>query len=49
MPSRQLTAAARCHACGVIAAGDPDATDRGAEKHARKGHPVATVTTWEAG
>ena len=45
--TRQLTAAARCP-CEWTAAGDPDATDRAAEKHTRKGHPTATVTTWEA-
>jgi len=41
-----LTAAAHCiSGCGWNAAGDPDSTDKAAEKHVRQtGHATATVT-----
>lgn len=44
-----LTAAARCLArdCGWTAAGDPETTDKAAERHTTRApkHPTATVTT----
>lgn len=42
-----LTAIARClRGCGVLAQGDPEATDKAAAKHSEKDpkHPTATET-----
>lgn len=41
----ELTATARCLACGPLTAGDPAAADRAAERHVKAGHPTATVIT----
>ena len=43
-----LAAAARCLRCDWTAEGDPDATDKAAEKHTTRPprHPTATVTRW---
>lgn len=39
---------ARCMRCGWSAEGDPEKTDKAAEKHTAVDHPTATVTEPEA-
>ena len=40
-----LTASASCHACGLLAEGDPDTADKAARKHVKPGHATTVTAT----